>query len=206
MIAADRDLARRLRRGDKRAFETFFDTHFPALYRFSRARLGDDDLAEEAVQAALSTALDRIHTWRGEASLMTWLHTIVRREILRLAERRRRDREILVLFEDAPDIEAAIASLESGERGDPERLLDRRELARRVQATLDRLPDRYGDALEWKYIQGRTVAEIAERLGVGPKAAESLLTRARAAFRDAFGSLEGPDLGGAGWTAGRVER
>jgi len=40
-----------------------------------------------------------------------------------------------------------------------------------------------------KYINGNSVAEIAERLGVGEKAAESVLSRARSAFRDGFRSL-----------------
>jgi DNA-directed RNA polymerase specialized sigma24 family protein len=66
-----------------------------------------------------------------------------------------------------------------------------------VRLTLDQLPARYGDALEWKYVEGLSVKEIAVRLGVGPKAAESLLTRARQAFRDAFATLS-PGLPGAG--------
>ena len=55
--------------------------------------------------------------------------------------------------------------------------------------TLDCLPERYGDALEWKYIQELSVHEIATRLKVTPKAAESLLSRAREAFRDAFAAI-----------------
>ena len=55
--------------------------------------------------------------------------------------------------------------------------------------TLDYLPDNYGDALEWKYIQELSVQEIAARLKVSPKAAESLLSRAREAFRDAFATV-----------------
>jgi DNA-directed RNA polymerase specialized sigma24 family protein len=45
--------------------------------------------------------------------------------------------------------------------------------------------------LEWKYIQGLGVDEIALRLGLGYKAAESLLTRARNAFREAFATAAG---------------
>jgi DNA-directed RNA polymerase specialized sigma24 family protein len=45
--------------------------------------------------------------------------------------------------------------------------------------------------LEWKYIHELSVQEIAERLGVGYKAAESLLTRARAAFREGFSLTAG---------------
>jgi RNA polymerase sigma-70 factor, ECF subfamily len=51
------------------------------------------------------------------------------------------------------------------------------------------LPAHYADALEWKYIDEVSVQEIGIRLGLGPKAAESLLTRARSAFRDAFRAL-----------------
>ena len=47
----------------------------------------------------------------------------------------------------------------------------------------------YGDALEWKYLEGLAVREIADRLGLTAKAAESLLARAREAFRDGFSAL-----------------
>ena len=60
-----------------------------------------------------------------------------------------------------------------------------------MQVTLDHLPSRYSDALEWKYIQGLSVNEIAARMELGPKAVESLLTRARRAFRDGFAALTG---------------
>lgn len=86
------------------------------------------------------------------------------------------------LVEDLPEIRAALDSLGA---------LQQKETARLVQVVLDRLPDRYGDALEWKYIEGLSVAEIAVRLGVATKAAESLLARARVAFRDAFSAVQG---------------
>jgi len=54
---------------------------------------------------------------------------------------------------------------------------------------LDRLPPRYAAALEWKYIDGLPVNEIAARLELTSKAAESMLTRAREAFREGFSIL-----------------
>ena len=75
--------------------------------------------------------------------------------------------------------------------GDPETEASRRELPRLVQVTLDHLPGRYGQVLEWKYIESVPIDEIAGRLGVSYKAAESLLTRARDAFRDAFAAAAG---------------
>ena len=57
------------------------------------------------------------------------------------------------------------------------------------------MPDHYAQVLEWKYIDGYPVKAIAERLGVSDKAAESLLTRAREAFRTAITDIASdPDV------------
>ncbi len=74
---------------------------------------------------------------------------------------------------------------------DPLHGADRAELGRLVHAVLDRLPGRYGDALEWKYVEGRSVEEISERLGIGQTAAQSLLARARVAFREGVEAVFG---------------
>ena len=60
-----------------------------------------------------------------------------------------------------------------------------------LDAALDRLPARYGDVLEWKYIEGRSVEEISELLGVGQVAAQSVLARARTSFREALETVFG---------------
>jgi RNA polymerase sigma-70 factor, ECF subfamily len=185
----DRELVARMRAGSEEAFEEFFDRYFPGLFRFALSRLGEEDGAEEAAQAALARALGRLQTYRGEAALFTWLCTFCRHEIAALVERRRRAGTAVALVEDAPEVRAALEVLAGSDASGPDDALRRRETARLVQATLDALPPRYGNALEWKYVQGLSVREIAERLAVGPKAAESLLTRAREAFREGFSSV-----------------
>jgi RNA polymerase sigma-70 factor (ECF subfamily) len=183
---SDVALARRLVAGEEPAFDEFFAEYFPRLFRFASARLDvDADLAEEAVQTTLIRALQRIHTYRGEAALFTWLCTICRHEVSRLRERTGRAGDV-DLVEERPDTRAALETLADS---NPEAQLHRKELARLVQVTLDHLPHRYGDVLEWKYIDGVSVSEIAGRLGLGYKAAESLLERARRAFREGFQSV-----------------
>jgi RNA polymerase sigma-70 factor (ECF subfamily) len=184
--SADLALVRRMLRGHEDAFEEFFERYFAGLYRFALARLrGNEHEAEEAAQAALCKAIRKIHTFRGEASLFTWLCTFCRHEIG--SQVGRRD-YLTGPIEDAPEILAALESL--GRSGtDPESSARRSELSRFVQVTLDALPGRYGDVLEWKYVEGWTVREIAARLQVTPKAAESLLSRAREAFRDGFAAF-----------------
>jgi len=186
----DLDLARRMLAGDEEAFNEFFDRSFPALYRFAMARMNQDaDGAEEVAQATLVKAISRIGTFRGEASLLTWLCTICRREMSRFYERAGRGRPTTELIEEVPEIRAALESLSALAGDDPGAALRRKEIMRLVHMTLDRLPDRYADALEWKYIEGLPVRSIAARLALTPKAAESLLTRAREAFRDGFAAL-----------------
>ena len=58
-----------------------------------------------------------------------------------------------------------------------------------IQVALDQLPTHYGDALEWKYVYGFSVDEIAAKLGIGFEAAQSLLARAKRAFQEIYGAL-----------------
>ncbi len=184
----DRALARKMLAGDEAAFEEFFEGHFPGLYRFALSRLKDPELARDIVQSAICKAIANLRSYRGEATLAAWLFTICRYEISGHYRKLRRAPARVDLVEEVPEVRAALDSLASGFDG-PEESLRRKEVAHYVHAVLDRLPDRYGSALEWKYVDGLSVKEIASRLEVGPKAAESLLTRARQAFRDGFAAF-----------------
>ncbi|HEY7474556.1 MAG TPA: RNA polymerase sigma factor [Vicinamibacterales bacterium] len=183
----DRTLAARAVRGDDQAFSDLFEIYFPRLFRFALRRVADEDAAEDIVQSTLIKAMRSLSSWRGEASLFTWLCTICRREVHDHWQRLGRQPEFASI-DDAPDVRAALEALSAG--GDsPERALERAQIAGAVQLVLDHLPGRYGDVLEWKYAQGLSVAEIAARLGTSIKAAESTLTRARLAFREGYSAL-----------------
>jgi RNA polymerase sigma-70 factor (ECF subfamily) len=183
----DKTLAARAVRGDERAFNELFETYFPRLFRFALRRVADEDIAEDLVQSTLIKAMRSLSSWRGEASLFTWLCTICRHEVHDHLQRLGRQPAIASI-DDAPAVRAALEALSAG--GDsPERALERAEISGAVQLVLDHLPGRYGDVLEWKYAQGLSVAEIAARLGTSIKAAESTLTRARLAFREGYSSL-----------------
>ena len=193
----DKALVEQILAGDEEAFEGFFRTYFPRLFRFALVRLNQDqDAAEEVVQATLTRVIQKLATYRGEASLFTWLCTFCRHEISAFYKKTRRQPGRVELVEEIPEIRAALESLIDSDGEYPDEALRRKEIGRLVRVTLDHLPPHYGDALEWKYIQGYSVKEIASMMEISAKAAESLLTRARSAFRDAFGSLTNTlDLG-----------
>jgi RNA polymerase sigma-70 factor (ECF subfamily) len=189
-VISDREIVRRVLGGDGAAFDELFERYFTGLFRFALPRVHyDPDTAEEVVQAALCAALRKLHTFRGEAALFTWLCTFCRREISAHYERSRRQPPVVALVDETTEVAMALESLWSIGGVGPEEAVWRHELGRLVHVALDALPAHYGDALEWKYIEEIPVNEIAVRLAVTPKAAESLLSRAREAFRDAFSTL-----------------
>ena len=188
----ERELVAAMLAGDERAFTLFFETYFPRVYRFALPRLNRNaDATKDVVQATLVKAMRAIGDWRGEAALFTWLCQICRRQIADHVRSQRRHSAKVVLIEDSAEVRAALESIEAPESDDPFRGADRAELRQLVHAVLDRLPHRYGEALEWKYVEGRSVEEIGQRLGIGQTAAQSLLARARIAFREGLEAVFG---------------
>ncbi|HEY7378351.1 MAG TPA: RNA polymerase sigma factor [Steroidobacteraceae bacterium] len=190
--AHEQALVRRMLAGEERAFTAFFDAYFSRLYRFALPRLNaDSQAAREVVQATLTKAMRRLADYRGEAALFTWLCQICRREVVDYLRAHKRYSERVVLIEDSEELRAAIDSIEAPEEFDVARNYGKEELGRMVRTVLDRLPAHYGDALEWKYVEGRSVEEIGELLGIGHTAAQSLLARARESFRQALETVFG---------------
>lgn len=170
--------------GEQRAFDEFFHSNVPRLAAFTARRSGLDTASvEDIVQNTLIKAIRNLSSYRGEASLFTWLTQICRHELAD-ATRKTARRPAHVSLEEPDQVLALAQQL---------RLPANREPAAEVEAeihrgavidTLNALPQRYALALEAKYGDGLSVEEIATMLGVTTTAAQSLLARAREAFRD----------------------
>jgi RNA polymerase sigma-70 factor (ECF subfamily) len=190
--ADDRQLVNAMLAGEERAFTQFFEIYFPRVYRFALPRLRrNEDTAKDVVQNTLIKAMRKLGDWRGDASLFTWLCQICRREIADHVRTQQRHSSKVVLIDDSDEVRAALENIEAPAASDPLRRADRAELKRLVHAVLDRLPNRYGEALELKYVEGHSVEEIGEKLGIGQTAAQSLLARARSAFREGLEAVFG---------------
>lgn len=188
-IEQDRALAGAVAGGDAAAFDAFFKEYFPRLFRFALSRVDNDPaLAEEIVQRTMCIVVRKMSSYRGEALLFTWLCQICRNELAAVhrqaGERFRTD----IAIDDHPAVQAALESMLAGDLR-PESEQRQREIAQFVRATLQHLPSHYALALELKYVEGHSVAEIARELELSEKATESLLTRARNAFREGFRTL-----------------
>ena len=178
-------LRERVALGDAEAAEELVTRHLDDLYEFVHYRVGGDrGLAEDVVQDTFVVALERIGGFDGRSSLHTWLCGIARNK-LRAHRRKRRPRPLEdVLLEADPDIDRILVDVERTPL--PEWILERQETQDLVGATLSSLTPEYRAALVAKYVDGDSVAALAERLGKGEKAAESTLHRARVACGKVF--------------------
>ncbi len=168
------------------------DETIAPLFRFCFYRVGGDHhLCEEVVQETLLAAIGRLHAYqpdRSDGEVFPWLTGLARNEIRRVLRRekqtagltefwRRMDEQLLSLY----------AMLETEPFSDD--LLARAETRSMVNATMSQLPIHYSRALEAKYVLGHSVCQLAADAGTTEKAAESLLARARRAFRETFRAL-----------------
>ena len=192
MDASDSELVVAMLAGKEAAFRSFFAAYFPRLYRFAMPCLsGEVEAAKEVVQSTLTKAVRNLAGYRAEAALFSWLCQICRRQIVDHLRANRRHAENIVLIDDSPELRAALEAVEAPAADDPLQGYGDAETRRLIRSVLDRLPACYGDVLEWKYIEGRSVEEISELLGVGQVAAQSVLARARTSFREALETVFG---------------
>lgn len=187
MANEDKKLARKIARGDEAAFRQFFDHYYPRIYRFCARRL-DEAAAQDAAQTVMIQAVRKIDTYRGEAALLTWLTQIARNAIK--AEYRSNTRHSqVVAIEDSETIRAEVESLAADPLLNPETIAHQQQRQQMVQLILDHLPGKYGLVLEWKYVEGLSVEEIAERLETTAIATQSMLARARRSFKEQYDAL-----------------
>ena len=183
-LARDRRLVKRILAGNESALRTFVDEYFPRLYRYARHRLNNAADVEDVVQTVLGQAARRLETWRGEATLLTWLVQICRHEISRHLHKAAQQADMMLPFLNDDLLRSVVESIETDASADPEAVARRDEMITLIQFALDQLPEHYAVALELKYIEGFSSMEIAERLQTTDEALQSMLARARRAFRE----------------------
>jgi RNA polymerase sigma-70 factor (ECF subfamily) len=176
-VRRERGLRGAVLAGDEQAWRTWYEEHFADLYGYILWRCGGlRDQADEVVQETWLIAVRRIRAFDPvQGAFGSWLRGIAThllRNLFRKEMRRATGNQTL----DDRSLPAASDADET----------DRREQAERVARALVALPERYEAVLRAKYLDGQSVAEIAAASGDSPKAIESLLTRARQAFREVY--------------------
>jgi RNA polymerase sigma-70 factor (ECF subfamily) len=149
----------------------------PRLYRFARSLTRDDDTAEDLVQETFVRALERTASYRGDAPPEAWLRRILHN--LAVDRARAADRELLVSEveerwrDDAYTVDPAVVAARAETREELEDALVRVPFDQRVAVVLHD-------------VEGWTVREIADAVGIGLAAAKQRLRRGRMALVSAL--------------------
>jgi RNA polymerase sigma-70 factor (ECF subfamily) len=160
--------------GDRAAFGELVRRHRDRLWAVALRTLGDREEAADAVQDALVSAFRAADRFRGDAAVTTWLHRIVVNACLDRA-RRRQSRPTVAL----PEVETAAVALPPTDS----------DTALTVRAALAKLPPEQRVPLILLDVQGYSVAEIAEILGVAEGTVKSRCARGRARLAVLLGHL-----------------
>jgi RNA polymerase sigma-70 factor (ECF subfamily) len=187
---SDLDLVSRAQARDADAFRLIMRMHNQKLYRLARSIVRNDSEAEDIVQETYVTAFAHLASFRGEASLATWLSRIAINEALGRLRRRRRAAEI-VPSEPAGDAQIIPFPL-AASSDDPERSMAQRQILKLVEQATDALPDAYRTVFVARVIEGLSIGETADLLGIKPQTVKTRLHRARDLVRKQLDERIGP--------------
>ena len=156
----------------------------------SRCRLEEDAAQTRGLFLSASTFLLRIDGRTGDRWRRDRQASLLRvedgsAEIARQCRQNQREADLMAPFLDDDVLRSVVESVATDST--PESDNRRIQLIGLVQFTLDQLPEHYAAALELKYIEGCNSKEIAQRLRISDEATQSLLARARRAFREVCG-------------------
>ncbi len=180
----DAALISRVQSGDRDAFAVLYGRYFPMIWRYVHSQLrGDDAASRDVVSETFLAAVQGVGRLdAGSTHVAAWLSGVARHK---LADHWRR-----------PTPQAGEQELERvGREDDPAAAMGVAEIRVAVSQAMGRMDDTERLALEWKYIEGLTVREIADRLGRTAKAVEGILYRARTGFRTQYQRITRSVLG-----------
>ncbi|BCJ71776.1 putative alternative RNA polymerase sigma factor SigM [Catellatospora sp. IY07-71] len=182
--------------GEPDAFGVLFRRHRDRLWAVALRTTNDREDAADALQEAMLSAHRAAARFRGEAAVTTWLHRIV---VNACVDRLRRRQAHFTL--PLPGQAGAEEDDRHGAaRNEPAAPSTDHDTAMVVRAALAELPYEQRAALVLVDLQGYSVAEVAEMMGVAEGTVKSRCSRGRARLAVMLGHLRNlnaaPDVGG----------
>ncbi len=179
----------RVKADEAGAFAELLDAYWPRIFGRFYKQLGDRQEAEDLAQDVFLRLYRNRRRYQPRASFATWIYHIAR-NVARNALRSRRRRPCISLghLTNSEHEESFVSRLQAMQQDPPSRPLERAEAAGAVRSAVAGLAFRQRTALELQFLD-RSYSEIAAELDMTPKAAKSLLYRARLQLRDHLNGL-----------------
>ncbi|MCF6278209.1 MAG: sigma-70 family RNA polymerase sigma factor [Anaerolineales bacterium] len=173
----------RLRSGDRAELARLVDAHSTKIYRLALKMLSNPQDAEDVLQNTFLKAMQALPSFEGRSSLSTWLYRIAVNESLMTIRRRKPEAEINIHNEDDTDEALPLTQftdwccLPEGEL-----------LSAEAQAHLDKAIQQLSETLRIVFIlrdiEGLSIRETSETLGLSETAVKTRLLRARLKLRE----------------------
>lgn len=181
-LAEERAVIQRLQAGDRTAFATLYGWYGELVWRQAIVpRLPNRELGEDCLRETFRTALEKIGSFQSEdRSIYFWLHRIAVNKAIDVHRRNKRDQALSDAVLADPD-----AALPEGPAR-PDRGLEADDVKRMVGLSLDKLNERYAQALRMRLIDDLSREECAAALGVTVGNFDVILHRAAKAFRKVY--------------------
>jgi RNA polymerase sigma-70 factor (ECF subfamily) len=160
-------------------------THHSARFRrIALGHLSNVADAEDAVQDALLSALTHVHQFRGQAKMSTWLTTIV----INSARMKLRQRlgSLQLALDETNGQQDLLEDIVSDTRPGPEEAYRVREIAGTLAHATSRLSPTLRTTFQLRDIDGLSIRETADLLGVPTGTVKARLARARRRVREAM--------------------
>jgi RNA polymerase sigma factor (sigma-70 family) len=184
-VESDLDLAVSAASGNVVAFETIVRRNNRLLFRTARGVVPDDAEAQDVVQETYLRAFTNLHSYRGDASLATWLARIAinvavssQRKKGRLVELRETSSSA-----DQHSVEPPMPQYIPDDEG-PDAMAERTEVRALLQSSIEQLPIIYRSVFMLRAVEDVSVEEAAFCLGVSEDVVKTRFLRARAMLRE----------------------
>ncbi|HWW00668.1 MAG TPA: sigma-70 family RNA polymerase sigma factor [Candidatus Acidoferrum sp.] len=183
----DAELVQRAKAGDLNAFEALTTRYEQRVYSLALRMLRQEQDAEDVTQQTFLSALENLAGFRGEAAFSTWLLRIASHAALKVI-RKRKGLETVSL-EEATEPAHNSDVIPHPEyiadwRQSPEQLVERNEIRRLLDGALDELDEKHRLVFLLRDVEGFSVKETAEALGLTEANTKVRLLRARLQLRE----------------------
>lgn len=182
MLKNEKKLVEQIVAGNEKALRSFYRYFKPRLLSYIKNKIADEDDAEEIMQDTLLATVEKLRDFSFRCRLFTFICSIANYKVIDFYRKKKIKR---IVFSRFAEIEPLISTLFT-----PEEELDEQLLREKIRQTFEKIAPKYSRILKLKYVYGFSVKEIAVRLSISFKSAESSLFRARRAFAQAYYSYE----------------
>lgn len=193
---SEKRLIRLLMQHDERAFEEFVRLYSDNVFNIAFRMLGNRAEAEDISQDVFITVFKRIHTFRGDSSLSTWLYRVTVNHcknrikyLVRRHEQQKRE------YDEARAGKQDPTKSLTGAVHRPDEIVEAMQTEAQIQKSLEALEDDHRTILVLREIECLSYAQIGEIMKLEEGTVKSKLHRARTAFMKMMREEQGEDPG-----------